>query len=1107
LSSEGTRFHARLIEEGRAQSRLSHDHIVPVLDVLDIGGAPALVMPLIEGPSLAQLLEVHRPSEDEVAAIARGLLAGIEAAHAVGLVHRDLKPSNVLLDLTSGSVQPRICDFGIARSATSDLTHTGGLIGTPAYAAPEQIRNAASADARADLWSLGVMLYEMLTGTLPFRADDLVALVQSMEAESFPALSDPGWRDLVHDLLRARPEARLSDHQEIHNRIHAISPPSDRSPLGPGTQLAAVAWRMGAAGSGSVTVTAEPVPPRRTDSLPRERDEFVGRAAEASTLRASLTRSRLVTMTGPGGVGKTRLAIHVARSLSGDFSGVVFSDLTDARSVDGILYAVANALDVALGRDPVAQLGHAIAGRGRLLVVIDNFEQVVEHAAATIGLWIDRAAEASFLVTSREPLRLRGESVFPLDVLALPEDEARRTIDGSEAVSLFVIRAQQSDPSFHLDEDNAATVARLVRRLDGLPLAIELAAARIRTSTPARLLERLTKRFDLLAGGSRDTSDRQRSLRATLDWSWEQLGPTLQRALVQLSVFDGGWTLEAAEFVLRLDDDSGPVEEVLAELVDRSLVRVTRSASGPPRFGMLVSVQEYAAEKRRGFEAYDGAGVRHRVWFAQFGTREAIDSLDVHGGIERGVALLGELDNVVAACSRAVIAEDGAVAVALLGVAWAVLKDRGPVAVGLDLAVRVAGLSSLSAHERAATWLVLGHALESAGRVDESRMHLEAALALAREVGDRHLESVLLGAVGRSHAMQGRMDEAREHYVAALTVSRELGDHRNEGLVLSYLGGVHNEQGRTDEARRYYHAALTVARTIGNRRSEGVVLTNLGTLHHDQGRIDEAGAEYEAGLAVAREVGDRRLEGIALCNLGAVRRDQRRVDEVEALYDAALALMREVGQRRHEGIALCNLGELCAEQGRMIEARAHYDAALVVARAAGDPRVEGTVLGNLGALLRVLGDHGAATRHLACALALHREIDFTWPQSVWLDALALIDAAAERHDAALALALEAVAVSEPFPAQQVMALMALGRVHLSGGRVSAAREAITRARAMTTRRIAELAAVDALVAVAERDRVAAEAALSEATEAPSECLPGTEVAQLIAQAQRGLDSL
>jgi tetratricopeptide (TPR) repeat protein len=482
---------------------------------------------------------------------------------------------------------------------------------------------------------------------------------------------------------------------------------------------------------------------------------------------------------------------------------------------------------------------------------------------------------------------------------------------------------------------------------------------------------------------------------------------------------------------------------------------------------MLVSVQEYAAEKRRALGVSDEAESRHRAWFARSGTPEAIDSLYVHGGVARNLALVRELENLVAACDRAVTRGEGAGAVALLESASAVLQNRGPFAVRVALAERVLGVPSLSEQERASATVVLGIALHQVGRADEGRTRLDGALALAREVKDRRCEGIVLNQLGHLHYEHGRMDEARAHYDAALAVVREVGDRRREGIVLDGLGDLLSDQGQLDECAPHYHAALAVARDVGDRRSEGIVLGNLGMLHWDRSQMDDARAHFAAALEANREVGNRQAEAVQLGNLGNVHR----------------------------------------LQGRMHEARAHYDASLALIRAVGHRRFEGYANGHLGQLLRLLGEHDMAMRHLAEALAIHREVGFTMGTPHWICELALIEAHGGRRDAALQLAEEAVAVAAPYPMVQLWSLHTLARVRLDRGELPAARDAISRARSLTQPRVVELAAVDALVAVAEGDRAAAEAALAEATADPGLCLPGSEVAQLVAQARRGLESL
>ena len=283
-----------------------------------------------------------------------------------------------------------------------------------------------------------------------------------------------------------------------------------------------------------------------------------------------------MSVLGFGGIGKTRLVTRYGRSCLGEFpGGVWFCDLAPARSLDGVVSVVAQGLGVPLGRDdPVVQLGHAIAGRGRCLVILDNFEQVMRHAQTTLGRWLDRAEQACFVVTTREVLGLPGE-----DVLALPP------LPPADGIVLFVQRAKTARSDFDPGTQDQPAIAPLVNLLDGLPLAIELAAARVRVMQPRLLLQRMSERFKLLVSkGGR--LDRQSTLRAAFDWSWDLLPPHEKAALAQLSVFEGGFTLEAAEAVIDLAafDDAPWTVDAIDALVDKSFVR----PRGEDRFDLLV---------------------------------------------------------------------------------------------------------------------------------------------------------------------------------------------------------------------------------------------------------------------------------------------------------------------------------------------------------------------------------------------------------------------------------------------------------------------------------------------------------------------------------------
>ena len=780
------------------------------------------------------------------------------------------------------------------------------------------------------------------------------------------------------------------------------------------------------------------------NNLPGERDAFVGRAAELRALAQLLDAgARLLTVLGPGGTGKTRFVRRYGLAWLGDWpGGVYFCDLSDAHSIDGVHSAVAIAFGIPLGRaDAGLQLGHAIAGRGRCLVILDNFEQVAEHAPASLGRWLDRAAEASFVVTSRARLHLPGEEVMALEPLPLER----------EAVELFILRARAQQPDFALGDSHRAAVAEIVRLLDGLPLAIELAAARTRVLSPAQLVERLGDRFKLLSG-ARGAAARQATLRAAIDWSWDLLTPWEQGAFAQCSVFERGFTLAAAESVLDLTawPEAPEVIDAIQALVDKSLLRAwipseqSRYDIEEPCFGMYLSLHEYAAEKLASEASAQGAGEqRHERYFASFGTDEAIESLYRHGGIRRRRALALELDNLVAACRRAASRGHGDTAVAAFRAAWEVLDLQGPYTLGAALGEQVLVVDGITPSLLIAARWTRALAAWRAGRMDEAAAWLAQALVLARETNEHGREGSVLFSLGNVHAEQGHMDEAQRCYEAALTIQREVGQRRIEGVILGNLGNVHGEQSRADAAQSCFDAALAIHREIGNRSGEATVLGNLGNLLCDQGRMDEARDSYLLALAIAREVGSRSSEGGVLGNLGTLDYEQGRLDDARAHFEAALAIHREVGNRPVEGLVLANIGVACRDQGRVDEARAHLEAALAIHREVGNRRDEGFVLGNLGLLHSTQGRWEDARLNLEAALCAHREVGNRRHEAAVMGSLAdLLVRQGQVTDALTMLDKgEAILRQVADPMELAKLLCIRGHAELKRGAVDAARSA------------------------------------------------------------------
>ena len=447
-----------------------------------------------------------------------------------------------------------------------------------------------------------------------------------------------------------------------------------------------------------------------------------------------------------------------------------FCDLSEARSLEGIHFAVALALGVPLGSsDATLQLGHAIAGRGRCLVILDNFEQVTAHAAATVGTWIDRAPQACFMVTSRESLHLGGEVTFAIE----PLDSER------DAMVLFEVRARAQRAGFALDERNRPLVAQIVTLLDGMPLAIELAAARLRVLSPAQILERLKDRFALLAG-ARGVAARQATLRAAIDWSWDLLSPAEQSALAQCATFDGGFTLQAAEAVLELPISATSTLEVVQSLVDKSLLRLwsprsaTRFDIAEPYFAMYLSIHEYASEKLHalGDLVREAVEQRHGRYFATFGTEAAVRSLYTHGSVARRRRLALELDNLVTGCRRAILRKDPDTAAACYLAAWAVLEAQGPSTLGVELGRQVDALQGIDARQRVFVKTAVANALGMCREIVSAEAMQSEALEVARQAGELRAEGFALRQLAIDRHRSG------QHGRGAWAVSRRARDQR-----------------------------------------------------------------------------------------------------------------------------------------------------------------------------------------------------------------------------------------------------------------------------------------------------------------------------------------
>jgi predicted ATPase len=657
--------------------------------------------------------------------------------------------------------------------------------------------------------------------------------------------------------------------------------------------------------------------PGKRPRLPAAATSLVGRRLEIAAVEALLRRDdvRLLTLTGPGGTGKTRLALAAAEALAPELrDGAAFVDLSAVVEPELVLPTIARALELSEGSD---DLGAAVLAHLRdlsLLLVLDNLEQL-RNATQPVAALLAAAPRVRVLATSRAPLRLSGEHAYPVPPLPVPAAAGVfEELVGNDAVRLFAARAQAADPGFALTDSNVGNVAAVCRRLDGLPLAIELAAARVKVLTPAALERRLGQALELLVDGARDLPARQQTLRATLDWSYELLPEPERALLARLAVFTGGWTLEDAEAVL-----GGATATGLASLVDSSLVRRGGSPEAP-RFGLLETIREYALERLRAEGEEDEYRRLHAVHFVEVAER-AWAAIREGGGAEaEWYGLLDvEQENLRSAG------------------AWA--SEAGEVEVEVRLAVAQRWF-----------WLVRG-------RLGEG--HRAFARAVAATGGKPALHAAALAGTATFSVRLGAFEEAKALFERALALYRELDDLDEISRCIAELGGVAVAERDLERAAQLYTESISIFEQTGNKIRLAVALANLAAIAAEAGDPAAAAEHGRRAIALQRENGDADGLGVSLANLARVHLGRGEVADARVTLAESMEIAKRLGYQLLLAYTLGAAAELAAREGRPAGAARLIgaSAALFEAISMPMPDVERDEQGRtLAAIRPVLGD-------------------------------------------------------------------------------------------------------------------------------------------------------
>jgi non-specific serine/threonine protein kinase len=890
----------RLEHEARAASALNHPNILTVYDMGQLGEERFIATEYVDGVTLRQRMSRIEPSLWDIVDIGVQIASAIAAAETAGLVHRDIKPDNIMLR-RDGYV--KLLDFGLARAVTTEpdmrKTDPGVVRGTVFYMSPEQLRGMVL-DSRSDVWSTGVLLFELVSGRLPFEGEsssDVAASILRSEAPTLmqrdgtpapPRLALILDRALMKDRTRRYQTAAdlLWDLKELqgdlaHDAAHVRG--SDESRM-------ATTETVG---------TFEPPP----SNLPSTMSALVGREAEREDVLSLLRRDdvRVVTLTGPGGTGKTRLSLDVGAALLREMEdGVWWVSLAPILDSRLVVSEIASVLDVHEGGAPLLDAVVSSVREKMLLLILDNFEQVLD-AAPLIGRILAAAPRVKALVTSRSPLRIVGEREYavpplitpPLDLPLTPEAFANYP-----SVALFLERASAVKSDFMLTSENARAIAEICVRLDGLPLAIELAAARVKVLPPQAMLSRVENRLKLLLGGSRDLPERQQTMRAAISWGYHLLDAEEQRLFATLSVFRGGFTLEAAERLTESDD----VLDGVSSLLDKAFLRRDPASSDEqPRFTMLETIREYGLEVLS--EQARDVDVRraHAQLMIEIAEENELD-------LER---LDADDDNFRTAIEWSVSAKDAELALRLGASLWWMWHVRGRYAEGrraIEMILAVPDGDNVPVRAKAQTGA--GAMAFFQCDYDRSIELLESSIELARAHGDPMSLALSLQYRGSIARERGDYEHAIDLHLLSRTIWAELEDRRNVGRSLNYVGFASWLKGDFARTNELCHGTLQLFRDIHDTEGAAWSLLNLAAAALYSGDLDRAEARLEECLSWSRAGGYK--EGIAwsLNLFGCVLRARGDLRRAETFLHDSLQLNWELGDRWRSASVLEALGGL-----------------------------------------------------------------------------------------------------------------------------------------------------------------------------------------------------
>ena len=683
--------------------------------------------------------------------------------------------------------------------------------------------------------------------------------------------------------------------------------------------------------------------PDLPNNLPQQVTSFVGREREMAEVRALLDQARLLTLTGSGGAGKTRLALQLAADVLDSYpDGVWFVELASLFDAALLPQAVADTLGVR--ESPGQQIAQTLISalkQKRLLLILDNCEHLVEASARLACVINETCPQVTVLASSREPLNIAGESVYRLPSLTVPPQNQSSTaasLSQFESARLFIDRATAVKSEFKVTDENAAALASICFRLDGIPLAIELAAARARALPLQEIDARLDQRFRLLTGGSRTSLPRQQTLRALIDWGYDLLEPRQKALLCRLSVFAGGWTLEMAEKICSDEQiDEWEVLDLLGSLVEKSLV-VYDETEGHSRYRLLQTIRQYSAERLEDSGLADNIRERHRDYFLA-ASEDAGPRLSGPDQANWFRQLERDHDNVRAALDFSLLKPDPEKALRLCGAMWFFWRVRGYLSEGRAWCSRALSHGGVEAWPRERANVLDGSGILADYQSDfqaAMRYH-EESLSIRQELEDNTGIASSLANLGNVYHIQGDYASARPLFEQSLHLRQKSGDKLAVASSLNNLGNVSKMLHDYDSARDYYGQSLALQREAGNWIGVAQLLNNLGNVALATNNYSAARENYEESATIRRRIGDRAGLGNPLHNLGDLAYGLGNHAAAREYWLESLAIFRELGDRWSIAYLLEDLAALTASTSGIDEAARLWGAAEMLREQIGAP--------------------------------------------------------------------------------------------------------------------------------------------------------------------------